>query len=70
MERKYYELTSKDIVEAIKMADKEFLRMANEDNSLLDDIHDSWLFQSALRFAVMKCKEQAKKKFTPFKYRY
>lgn len=70
VKRKYYELTSKDIVEAIKLADKEFLRIVNENNSLLDDIHDSWLFQSALRFASMKCKEQAKKKFTPFKYRY
>lgn len=67
--KKYYELSIKDIVKVTKLADKAFENMIKDDPSLLDDIHDSWLLQSTLRFAYLKTKEKAKRKFTPLKYR-
>lgn len=70
MERKYYELTTKDIVEAIKAADRDYkVRFEQDPYMQSTDVHDLWLLQSALRFAYLRAKEIAKKKFTPFKYR-
>lgn len=60
----------KDIVEAIKSADKSFKIMTDNNPNILTNIHHSWLLQKSLRNASLICRREAKKKFTPFKYRY